>query len=256
VIIVGIETATELVGVALADDDGPRGALWVTGRRRHAETLAPALAELLEHTGLAMADIDLVVVDTGPGLFTGLRVGVAVAKGIAQGLGVGVLGLSSLEVLARAAFDAGATGSVVPMVDARRGEVFAARYAREPGGEYARLRELAGPRLVAPQDLADELARYQAGNSDPQPLLVAAGDGALRYRDLLDGVPGLSVAGESLAGPSPSVLVALAKERLAAGATPRPPGAVVPDYLRDPDVRINWAERSVRAGGHPTGAGR
>ena len=71
-------------------------------------------------------------VDLGPGLFTGLRVGVATAKGLAQGLGIGMVGVTSLEVLARAAFDTGWEGPVVAAVDARRGEVFAARYDRDP----------------------------------------------------------------------------------------------------------------------------
>jgi len=255
VIVVGIETATELVGVALADDDGPRAAWWVTGRRRHAEVLAPALSALLEHTGVAMADVGLVIVDTGPGLFTGLRVGIAAAKGLAQGLGVGVLGLSSLEVLARAAFDAGVTGTVVPVVDARRGEVFAGRYVAtatggtgDGRGAGVTVEEVTPPRLVAPDVLAAELADEAGGAPSTAGPLVAVGDGALRYADLLRAVPRLRLAGPSLAGPPPAVLVALARERLAAGATPVSAGDVVPRYLREPDVRINWPERPARVG--------
>jgi tRNA threonylcarbamoyladenosine biosynthesis protein TsaB len=230
--LLGIETATELVGVAVADETGPRAAFWATGRRRHAETLAPAIEAVLALVGWELGELDAVVVDLGPGLFTGLRVGVATAKGLAQGLGVGVLGLSSLEVLAHAALDAGAARSVVSVVDARRGEVFAARFG--PG-----LRVLSPAALYAPEALVAELtARHEA----PSPV-VAAGDGARRYAAVLSGVAGLEVAGPSLAGPPPGSLVALATERLAAGSVLVGAAEVAPMYLREADARINWVQR-------------
>jgi len=228
VILLGIESATELVGVAVADDDGPRAAAWATGRRRHAEVLAPAIAHVLELAEVALEDVGVVAVDIGPGLFTGLRVGVATAKGLAQGLGVDVVGVTSLEVLARAAFDAGWDGPVVAVVDARRGEVFAARYRPVPAPV-----EVAPPARYTPERLATELA----GEGVP---MLAVGDGARRYAHELSVVAGLRIAGQSLAGPPPGVLVALASEKLAAS---EPPADVQPTYLRDADVRINWVQR-------------
>jgi tRNA threonylcarbamoyladenosine biosynthesis protein TsaB len=235
VILLGIESATELVGVAVGDDQGLRAGVWASGRRRHGEALAPAVAHALEQAQVALGEVDVVAVDVGPGLFTGLRVGVATAKGLAQGLGVGVVGVTSLEVLARAAVDAGWPGTVAAVVDARRGEVFAARY-RPAAGLPGPVAEVAPPARFRPESLAAELAAC----GEP---VLAVGDGARRYAAHLRAVDGLVVAGPSLAGPPPGVLVTMAAERLASGAAPVPPAAVQPVYLRDADVRINWAQR-------------
>ena len=127
--IVAIETATETVGVAVRTAAGVEADFTLTGRRRHVETLTPALEHLLARVDLTPDQIDAVAVDVGPGLFTGLRVGVAAAKGLAQSLRLGVIGLTSLEILTAAAARSAVRGIVVACVDARRGEVFAS--ARE-----------------------------------------------------------------------------------------------------------------------------
>jgi len=236
VIVLGIESATELVGVAVADDDGPRAEVWATGRRRHAEALAPAIAHVLEQAEVELADLGAVAVDLGPGLFTGLRVGVATAKGLGQGLGVGVVGLTSLSVLARAAADAGVAGPVLAVVDARRGEVFCARYEVGPGtgDRGGPVREVGAPRVLAPEALAAELV---AGP------VLAVGDGARRYAGLLSAVPGLRVTGTSSVGPPPATVAAVAVEHLGIGGAATAPGDVRPVYLREVDARINWSQR-------------
>ena len=122
-----IETATAATAVALGDDVEAVEVL-ADDRRRHTEALAPCLAAMLAARGWVLRDLDLVVVDVGPGLFTGLRVGVATAKGINVATGVRLLGVSSTDALAQGACDAGLTGTVVTVVDVRRGEVVAARY--------------------------------------------------------------------------------------------------------------------------------
>lgn len=221
--LLGIETAAELAGVALGDGTGPVAGVFVRGGRRHAEVLAPAVAHVLAQAGASFADIEAVAVDVGPGLFTGLRVGVATAQGLARGLGVGILAVTSVAVLARAAYDAGWDGPLAAVVDARRGEVFCARYA----GPTA---ETAAPARFTPEALAAELA------AEPGVLLVGAG--AHRYATAFSG---LRVA--ALAYPTPDALVAVAADRLGAGARPEPPAAVLPQYLRDADARINWAHR-------------
>lgn len=238
-ILLGIESATELVGAAVSDGAGGSAEVTVTGRRRHAECLAPAVDEVLTLSGLQLADLGALAVDLGPGLFTGLRVGVATAKGLAQGLGIGLVGATSLEVLAAGALDAGWPGAVAAIVDGRRGEVFVARYRRgpEPGG----LTELSPPERVRPEELASVVAADGT--------TLACGDGALRYREVLLSNQDVVVAGASLAAPSPSVLVGLAAARLAAGCDVVPPQAVLPVYLRETDARINWSRREAHAGG-------
>jgi tRNA threonylcarbamoyladenosine biosynthesis protein TsaB len=243
VILLGIESATELVGVALSDDAGPRASFWITGRRRHGETLAPAIAHVLEQSGTDLADVDALCVDVGPGLFTGLRVGVATAKGLAQALGVGVVTVSSVDVLAREGSDGGWDGPLVAIVDARRGEVFAARYLVGPSAGRGGMTETGPASRWTPAELAADLAGEAADVGAGPRRILAVGDGAVRYAAELAAVPGLRVAGGSAGSPSPAALVALAAERLAAGAVPSPPADVVPLYLRDADVRIQWAQR-------------
>lgn len=266
-ILLGIETATELVGAAVADADGPRAAVWATGRRQHAESLAPAIAHVLDQAGLDLADLDAVAVDVGPGLFTGLRVGVATAKGIAQGLDVGVVPCTSVDVLAAATYDAGWTGPVVAAVDARRGEVFAARYRPDPAAAGA-WRQVSPPARFTPAALAAALATDPAGGGAGAGAggpggWLAVGDGARRYADVLAAVPDLRVAGP--ASPPPDTLATLAARRLAVrhpvaastvtvagdrgdatdghGPVVLAPAEVQPIYLREADARINWTQR-------------
>lgn len=223
--LLGIETAAGLVGVALADADGPLAGVWLRGDRRHAETLAPAIDHVLTQAGVSLGDVDAIAVDVGPGLFTGLRVGVATAQGLAAGLGVGVVEVTSVDVLAREAYDSGWEGPVGAVVDARRTEVFAARYERACAQTEA-------PARHTPATLAAQLAAV--------PGILLVGTGAHRYVEQFTGV-GLRVG--AIREPSPRALVSIAAGRLAAGAAPVPPAAVRPLYLREADARINWVQR-------------
>ena len=226
----GIETATETVGVAVRTAAGVEAELAVTGRRRHVETLTPAVDHLLGLVGLAPDDLEVVAVDVGPGLFTGLRVGVAAAKGLAQALGIGVVGVTSLDILTTAAAAGGRIGLVLAAVDARRGELFAVVREVGPDGTAG---DVVGPWLVSSTGLADELA-HLGGRA-----VHAVGDGALRYRDALGAVPGVVVAAVP-AFPPPASLLHLALRRLDAGEAPLEPGAVVPLYMREADARTNF----------------
>ena len=235
--IVAIETATETVGVAVRTTGGVQAELTLTGRRRHVETLTPALQHLLAQLDLVAGDLDVVAVDVGPGLFTGLRVGVAAAKGLAQSLSIGVIGATSLDILTAGAAAAGLRGLVLACVDARRGEVFAAVYEVAAGvSPAARL----GAGLFAPEDLASLL-----GGVGGVPV-HAGGDGAQRYASELEAVPGLEVVAPSLSFPPPAALLDLALIRLSEGESPVRPGAVVPLYMREADARSNFA-RAERA---------
>ena len=256
--LLAVESACDTVGVALVRDDGASAERVHTGGRAHAELLIPSVEEVLAVSGCTIADVDVIAVDVGPGLFTGLRVGVATAKALGQGLSVGLVGLSSLDILAAAVLDrigadgAGADGSgvtwepvstVVSVIDARRGEVFAAAY------------DFSGPGSGDDQDPADvcddraealtpeELAAWSDDLAAAGPVLVV-GDGAVRYRELLAPRPGLDLGlADRVAAPSPAVLARLAARRLAAGAAPAAPRDVVPDYRRHADAAINWEER-------------
>ncbi len=131
-----IETASASVGVALGDDHGLIDVIEVLEGRRHAETVIPAADELLGRYGHSPSDVTHIGVDVGPGLFTGLRVGLATAKALALSGTRAVLGCSSLELLVwESAFrgEVGEGAELVAVLDARREEVYAARFAIRDG---------------------------------------------------------------------------------------------------------------------------
>jgi tRNA threonylcarbamoyladenosine biosynthesis protein TsaB len=231
--VVAIETATETVGVAVQTPTGVWAEFALTGRRRHVETLTPALEHVLAQVGLTPADVGAVAVDVGPGLFTGLRVGVATAKALAQSLGIGVLAATSLDILTAGAGRAGHRGLVLACVDARRAEVFAA--VRELDADGAVVAEPVGPALFAPADLV--VALDELGGAP----VLAAGDGALRYRALLEVLPAVEVGAPALSFPPPVALLDLALRRLDAGESPVEPVWVVPLYMREADATSNFA---------------
>jgi tRNA threonylcarbamoyladenosine biosynthesis protein TsaB len=197
VLVLAFDTATDVASTALVRDGEPLG----ERRSRAVRVLADA-HELLVAAGAEPGDLDALVVGTGPGSFTGIRIGLATARGLALSLGLPVAGVSTLDALA-----AGAP-SAVPVIDARRREVFAL---------------LDEPRCLRPEEL--ELA----------PGTRAVGDGAVRYRAVLE-ASGAEVppAGSELHVPRAHLHAALARDF-------GPAEAVEPIYLRVPD-----AEKAAR----------
>jgi tRNA threonylcarbamoyladenosine biosynthesis protein TsaB len=256
VIVLALESATDLVGAALLGDAPPGPPVTESGGRRHAEALAPAVQQVCQDAGVPLAAVDVIAVDVGPGLFTGLRVGVATAKALGQGLGIGVVGVTSLDILAAAAIarrPAGSPCQVVAVVDARRSEVFAARY-RFDGSEpstWDPVRGQVSPAArAAPPDLVDELI----GLADDGPLILV-GNGVARYQALFDQLGSVEpLPGLPLLAPPPEVLARLARLRLQAGAVASDPVDVLPHYLREADATINWEQRvPVTASAAPAG---
>jgi tRNA threonylcarbamoyladenosine biosynthesis protein TsaB len=224
----GIETATSQIGVALGAAGETIAGIHIDRGRRHGELLAPSIQAVLRLANVHIHEIEKIAVDNGPGLFTGLRVGIATAKALASALGIPVVPCSSLDVLAHPHRAAGRT--VAAVVDARRGEVFWALYVCGGGGMVA----TTDPRVSSPEDLVDALRPAAAGDG----LLIATGDGARRYADLLESVDGVHLAGPEHDHPSASVLVELAANRAALS-----PDKINAEYLRGPDVRIGWEQR-------------
>jgi tRNA threonylcarbamoyladenosine biosynthesis protein TsaB len=257
-IVLGFDTATPATAVALALADGTtlraRDDPAAGERPGHTTRLLPLARELLAQAGLPWSAVELIAVGIGPGTFTGLRIGVSTARGLAQSLGVDAVGVSSLRVLAAAAFAArekqGAGRGVLAAIDARRGEAYVAAYAREPGppvvwesgattegepsvnaagGPESSTLELAPPRALAPQALAELLAQLGAGRD-----WLAVGDGAVRFRAQLEAV-GVAVGAED------SALHLVDAGALCELARAQPRGALetlLPDYRRRPDAEI------------------
>jgi tRNA threonylcarbamoyladenosine biosynthesis protein TsaB len=224
-IVLGFDTATAAtaVGLRLADgstlqarDDPAPGE-----HPGHATRLLAMAAALLAEAGIGWSALQRIAVGVGPGTFTGLRVGVATARGLAQSLEIELVGVSSLRALAEATGEEDG-GRLLAAIDARRGEVFAATYA---AGE-----ELAPPRALAPEDLAGVLAGAD-GRS-----WRAVGDGVIRYRKHLesagatvpeDDSPLHRVSGQAICDLGARAAAAAGEEE-----------AILPDYLRRPDAEI------------------
>ncbi|HEX4218286.1 MAG TPA: tRNA (adenosine(37)-N6)-threonylcarbamoyltransferase complex dimerization subunit type 1 TsaB [Acidimicrobiales bacterium] len=256
-IVLALESATDLVGAAILGEDAPGPAVTETGGRRHAEALAPALRQVCRDAGVSLGDVDVIAVDVGPGLFTGLRVGVATAKALGQGLGIGVVGIESLDILAAAALSrrpARSPCQVVAVVDARRSEVFAARYRFDGAtpSTWDPAHDQASPAArFEPQALVDELGR----SADDGPL-VLVGNGVARYRALFDQLPSVEpFPGAPLDAPPPETLARLARLRLQGGLAASDPADILPHYLREADATINWEQRVPMAASPPSPRG-
>jgi tRNA threonylcarbamoyladenosine biosynthesis protein TsaB len=243
VITLGFDTATHAtaVGLRLADGRALRARDDPAPEEHpgHATRLLAMADELLRQAGIGWSALDRVAVGVGPGRFTGLRVGIATARGLAQALSIELVGVSSLRVLAEAALQSAAAPGegVLAVIDARRGEAFAAAYA--PAGA-AGAREVGCERPLHPHELSAVFAMARDEGVACE-RWQAVGDGALRFREHLEAA-GASVPpeGSQLHRPDGAVVCELAG-RLAPA---RRLEEVVPDYRRRPD-----AEREPSQGG-------
>ena len=224
-----IDTATPQVGVAIGADDEVIGRIQLARPQHHAEHLAPAIRYLCDQLDLSLDQLSGIGVGIGPGLFTGLRVGVTTAKVMAQALRIPLIAVPSLDLLA---FEVRyADRLVVPVLDARRGEVFYSTYRQVPGG----VQRLSDYEIGTPDDLAAELSA-----KGEEVLLL--GDGALRYREQFYDLDRLEFGPPGLCYPSPSALVELTRAKFQREDFIQP-RQVHPLYLRLSDAEMNWARR-------------
>jgi tRNA threonylcarbamoyladenosine biosynthesis protein TsaB len=218
VILVALDTATPstVAGVLLDDgrvverrDDPGEGS-----RGNHAARLLPLLEDALAAAGVGWDAVERIVVGVGPGGFTGLRIGIATARALAQGRGLPVAPVSSLRALAGGA----GPGPVAAVLDARRGEVFA--------GVWDGDRELVSPAALGPAALAERLLALDVP-------LQAVGDGAVRFRPELEGAGAVV----PVDGSAVHRIAAAPLCRLGAVAEPADRDRLLPDYRREPDAK-------------------
>jgi tRNA threonylcarbamoyladenosine biosynthesis protein TsaB len=229
-VILALDTATEQVGVALGDARALRGEVRVAGGRRHAERLAPAIRSLCEWAGVRLDRLAAIAVGIGPGLFTGLRVGVTTAKVMAQALRVPVIGVPSLDLVAYPLRHTSRHPSrvIAAVLDARRHEIFYALYRPLPGG----VQRIGGYEVGSPADLVAELSSM----SDD---VLLAGDGVARYADDFASLDRAEVAGPEFESPSVTALVALAAARVEREEFDVA-WDLTPMYLRASDAELAW----------------
>jgi tRNA threonylcarbamoyl adenosine modification protein YeaZ len=214
-----LDTSTSAITAAVHDGERVVSSGAVLDPRRHTEHLAPLVERVLAEAGVAPTELTDIAVGTGPGPFTGLRVGLVTGRVLGWSTGAAVHGVCSLDVLARQAADAGATGDLLVATDARRKEVYFAHYTL---GE--RVDRLTDPAVERPADVPEELRA-----------LPTVGRGPVLYPELLPN------AFAGLLDVDAAVLAQVALDRLAAGET-MPVDAL---YLRRPDA-LTTAERASR----------
>lgn len=222
--VLGIETATWTASIGVIDGQSvlAERSLRVTGS--HAQTLLPLIDDTLGAAGTALAELGLIAVSIGPGSFTGLRIGLSVAKGVALATGVALIGVPTLEAMALAAGPR--TGLVCPLLDARKHEVYGACFRWQSGA----LVEISAALVAAPACFAARIT----------PPCLLFGDGAEVYADLwreqLGDAVELASAGQI--PPSGAVVARLGRERFErSGADDA--GALEPLYVRKSEAELH-----------------
>ena len=223
--ILAFETSAKAASVALMDSGKLLGENYQNTGLTHSQTLMVMAEDLLKACNLGVNDVEAVAVAAGPGSFTGVRIGVAAAKGFAWGGELPCYGVSTLEAMAR---NLGAwEGYVVPAMDARRSQVYTAVFHAEKG-KLSRVEE---DMAISLADLKEKIKNYK------EPVFLV-GDGAvLCYNTLLEEVPGLVLPPEHRIHQR-AAGVALAAEALANSGDPGNGAELTPNYLR-----LSQAER-------------
>lgn len=226
-----IDTATEIASVALGSPERVRAVRSVRGARQHAAQIVPLVDQVLTLAAVRVRNLGALIVGDGPGSFTGLRIGWAAAKGLAQDAGIPLRAVPSLMGAAHAAAR-GEVGPVAACFDALRGQVFGAVYAFPPG----RVETLVAPALFT----LGALARVA-----PVRPLVAVGDGAVRYAEEVVGWTGRPPLSLEALPPVAGSLLALAGRDgairpLADAATAEPV------YGRPAEAQVQWEARHGR----------
>jgi tRNA threonylcarbamoyladenosine biosynthesis protein TsaB len=173
-LVLAIDSATPVAGVALVAEDRVIKEIFLNYRRTHSQTLMVMVNEVLRETETSLADLDGIAVTSGPGSFTGLRIGMATAKGLALGSGRALVGIPTLDALAYnlCMFE----GYICPLLDARKNEVYTALYQGQ-GGQVERISEY---RACSPSELVEDVCSRGIER------VAVLGDGARRYQEHME----------------------------------------------------------------------
>jgi tRNA threonylcarbamoyladenosine biosynthesis protein TsaB len=226
--VLGIETATSVCAVALAAGESAAVEEFIDQERVHAEKLLVLVDRVLERADVRLEDLEGVAVSIGPGSFTGLRIGLSVAKGLSFGAELPIVAVPTLESLARRVIDAAPgrlPGSILATVNARRDEVYCQLFRTGDGGFIS----VWGPRDLSVARLAEQLG---------EPDLVLTGDGSpkvVRFLSEMDRPPPVRVAEPVIARCS-AATVALMGVRLLGEGRRDDPSSLEPAYVKEFDV--------------------
>lgn len=228
-LVLGIETSTPQTSVTIGSEQGIIGSCLVSRGATHGEFLLPAVEFLMRQANLTYRNLSAIAVGLGPGLFTGMRVGIATGKTLAQALSVPIVGVASLDLLA---FDVRYSDKLIcPVLDAKRREVFFSFYRQVPGG----ITRTSQYQVGSPDGL---LAELQGRGEE----VLLVGNGALLYRSKLEEAEKVEFGSLSNAFPRATSLVELVMPRLFREDFDRL-FDVEPLYMRRSDAEINWERR-------------
>lgn len=228
--VLAIDTSSDTAAVALVSNGALLGAVQARVQHQHGETLLPHIDAVLAQGGVTIAEVELLAVGLGPGSFTGARIGVATAKGLALARRTPMVGVRTSRVLARAS--RGALRLVA--IDAKKDEVFGAAYRMRDDGVLERLFE---DEHASPTVMAQRLASVRGlAAAERECSLVGSALGP--HRALFEAaLPGVYLEDEALGAPHGAWLAAEALEAFAARG-PDDPAALVPIYVRGADAKL------------------
>jgi tRNA threonylcarbamoyladenosine biosynthesis protein TsaB len=234
VLVLALDTTTRAGSVAVTRDLEVLAVVEGDSSRTHAERLPGEMAAALERASVAAGDLDLLVVASGPGAFTGLRIGLAAIQGLAMVLNTPVVGISALDAWAHTArADLGVEGALVVWMDAQRGEVFSACYLLDPSSSDASGCGPVGAALVGSPLTILEALPFAASDR-----VTFVGDGAVRHAGLVDAMRGGSAGILRTIPPLAPAIARLGRAMAAEGAA-GPPHTLAPLYIRRPDAELD-----------------
>lgn len=222
--ILAIDTSTENCSVALLVNDQVISRSEVAPRD-HTKKVLPMVDEVLKEAGVTLQDLDALAFGRGPGSFTGVRIGIGIAQGLAFGADLPMIGVSTLAAMAQASYRLHGATDVAVAIDARMSEVYWARYTRQENGEWAGVDEEC---VIPPANLVAEAKADDV-------TWTTAGTGWDAYQSELAGLP-FSVTASEVLYPDSQDIVVLAKQELEKGNTV-PVEESSPVYLRD---NVTW----------------
>lgn len=234
-LILGIDSSTEIAAIALLDNKNIIGEINLALYRKHSERLLPNIAHLFQESNYTINDIDGIAVTIGPGSFTGLRIALSTVKGFAQALQIPVVGLSTLEVLAYNYKEV--EGLLVPIIDARRERVYTALYDNYLKEDNFSNKKIWNDTTMSLEELTAELKLI---NSINDKTVYFSGNGVDKYRNLINNMDlNTRFACPSFNKPRGAVVAEIGKNYFEAGISHNI-AELTPNYLKKPQAEINF----------------
>jgi tRNA threonylcarbamoyladenosine biosynthesis protein TsaB len=230
-LILGIDTATPWGSVALCEDGEIILEFTLKVGKGSGEYLLAMLGQILPKTGRKLAELNLIAVGTGPGSYTGIRIGLAAVSGLAEGLQVPVYGVNTLRIIAEnARYGTEKTGAVAVALDARRTEVYAALYQVGIDG----LQEILSPQTIRAAEFAAKLGELEK--------VTLCGDGGKNYREIFQTIPAISLAPRRWDYPQAGWAAEIARQEWGGKQTTTYLN-LAPEYLRKVEAEIRLEEK-------------